>query len=87
MSFERVSSADARAIPGAKIYLFSDREDRKVSIQAGQYYRIVADSPDSGVVISDTPIDGFAQAEYNCRVGKVSGVENCATCIFPNPFG
>lgn len=84
MIADRISSAQARAIPNTKIYSF-DEESRKVSIRAGQYYKIVADSPDSGIVISNKPIEGFMQAEYNCRIGKVYGIENCATCIFPDP--
>jgi hypothetical protein len=84
MIANRISSADARTIPSAKMYSF-DEYSRKASIRAGQYYKIIADSPDSGIVISDKPIEGFMRAEYNCRIGKVSGIENCATCIFPDP--
>ncbi len=85
MTNNRISSVEAKEISGVKIYSFSDYDSGKIAIRAGQYYKIVADSPDSGVVISDKPIEGFAMAEYNCRIGKVSEIENCATCIFPDP--
>ncbi len=81
MSVRRVSSAEASQISDTRMAFFDESYNRKIDIKPGQYYAIIADSPDRGVIISDKPIEGFAQATSFCRVGRVSDMES-TTCVF-----
>lgn len=80
MSAKRIGLEEASRICGAEITLFANTP--KVPIRAGQYYAIIANSPDVGVAISDEPIEGFTRVNRDYRIGKACDIATSAAAFF-----
>ncbi len=83
MTSKRIDYADAEQIPNARIFYFDCIPDGRADIAPEQFYRVVANGSDIGVIISDYRIDGFEKAPGHYKIGRAGGESGSAVFFVP----